>query len=253
MSPSGILWSRRSPTDRRQPFHVKSEALGPLVERYRLGDGQRWQLEAILGELEGDRGAPTAVADAHKAVDVHLADSLAVLEVADLAGVTRIADIGSGAGFPGLALAVALPEGEVSLVESQRRKCGFLERVCAAAGVENAHVVCARVEAWQDGISSNDVVVARALAPQPVVLEYAAPLLNLGGVLIDWRGRRNTEGEAHARDAAGALGLCLREIRHVEPYEGALHHHLHVYEKVAETPARFPRRVGVARKRPLGC
>jgi 16S rRNA (guanine527-N7)-methyltransferase len=232
---------------------VKSEALGQLVERYRLSDSQQWQLEAILGELEADRGAPTAVVDAHEAVDVHLADALVALEVADLTGVTRIADVGSGAGFPGLALAVALPGAEVSLVESQRSKCGFLERVCAAAAVENARVVCARAEEWRDGISSNDVVIARALAPQPVVLEYAAPLLNLSGTLIDWRGRRDTEGEMHARAAARALGLRLHEIRHVEPYEGAVNHHLHVYEKVAETSARFPRRVGVARKRPLGC
>jgi 16S rRNA (guanine527-N7)-methyltransferase len=232
---------------------MKSEALTRLADLYRLDEGQKWQLDAILAELQDNREAPTAVADAHEAADVHLADSLVALEVAGLAGATRITDIGSGAGFPGLALAVALPAAEVSLVESQRRKCGFLERACAAAGVENARVVCARVEEWRDGVPSNDVVVARALAPQPVVLEYAAPLLSLGGSLIDWRGRRDTDGETHARGAAGVLGLRLREIRHVEPYEGALHHHLHVYEKVAETPARFPRRVGVARKRPLGC
>jgi len=169
-----------------------------------------------------------------------------------MGGARRIADIGSGAGFPGLALAVALPDAEVSLVESQGRKCEFLQRACVAAGVENARVVSARVEEWREGVARNDVVVARALAPQPVVLEYAAPLLNPDGILVDWRGRRNKEGEAAAHHAAGLLGMRLREIRHTEPYEGALHHHLHVYEKVAETPARFPRRVGVARKRPLG-
>jgi 16S rRNA (guanine527-N7)-methyltransferase len=230
---------------------VKSDALGQLVERYRLDDGQKWQLDMILGELEDN--APTAVTNAREAVDVHLADSLVALEVAGLVGAARIADVGSGAGFPGLALAVALQDAEVSLVESRRRKCEFLERARAMADVQNARVVCARVEEWREGISSNDVVVARALAPQPVVLEYAAPLLRLGGALIDWRGRRNADGEMHARGAAEMLGLRLREIRHVEPYEGVLNHHLHLYEKIAETPARFPRRMGVARKRPLGC
>jgi 16S rRNA (guanine527-N7)-methyltransferase len=232
---------------------MKPKALARLVERYQLDDGQRWQLDAILGELEGNRDAPTAVADARAAVDVHLADSLVALGVTGLADATRIADIGSGAGFPGLALAVALQDAEVGLVESRRRKCEFLERARDAANVRNASVVCGRVEEWREGVLSNDVVVARALAPQPVVLEYAAPLLKLGGTLIDWRGRRDTAGETCARDAAGVLGLRLREIRHVEPYEGALNHHLHVYEKVAETPDHFPRRVGVARKRPLGC
>jgi 16S rRNA (guanine527-N7)-methyltransferase len=226
--------------------------LDRLAERYGLGDGQLAQLSTILLELQGDERAPTAVTEADEAVDVHLADSLTALEVGEVAAAGRIADIGSGAGFPGLALAVALPDAEVSLVESQGRKCEFLERASTAARVGNVSVVRARVEEWREGISRNDVVVARALAPQPVVLEYAAPLLNPGGLLVDWRGRRNAEEEAAAHDAAGLLGLRPREIRHTEPYAGALHHHLHVYEKVAETPGRFPRRVGVARKRPLG-
>jgi 16S rRNA (guanine527-N7)-methyltransferase len=233
-------------------FHVKSNALTELGKRFGLGSNQLAQLSAILLELQRDERAPSAVTEVDEAADVHLADSLTALEIGEVAEAGRIADIGSGAGFPGLALAVALPDVEVSLVESQRRKCEFLERACAAASVENARVVSTRVEEWREGIDRNDVVLARALAPQPVVLEYAAPLLGPGGLLVDWRGRRNVEGEAAARDAAGLLGLRLREIRHTEPYAGALHHHLHVYEKVAETPARFPRRVGVARKRPLG-
>lgn len=231
---------------------MKSSALTKLGGRYGLGGGQLAQLSTILDWLKNDAHAPTTVIDAPEAVNVHLADSLVALEIAAMGGARRIADIGSGAGFPGLALAVALPDAEVSLVESQGRKCEFLQRACVAAGVENARVVSARVEEWREGVARNDVVVARALAPQPVVLEYAAPLLNPDGILVDWRGRRNKEGEAAAHHAAGLLGMRLREIRHTEPYEGALHHHLHVYEKVAETPARFPRRVGVARKRPLG-
>jgi 16S rRNA (guanine527-N7)-methyltransferase len=231
---------------------VKSNALTKLCERYGLGEDQLTQLSAILLELQGDEQAPTTVTEVAEATDVHLADSLTALEIEGVAKASRIADIGSGAGFPGLALAVALPDAEVSLVESHRRKCEFLQRACAAASVENVRVVSTRVEEWREGISHNDVVVARALAPQSVVLEYAAPLLSPGGLLVDWRGRRNTEGEAAAHHAAGLLGLRLREIRHTEPYEGALHHHLHVYEKVAETPPRFPRRAGVARKRPLG-
>jgi 16S rRNA (guanine527-N7)-methyltransferase len=222
------------------------------VSRHEMTPGQQAQLAMLLRTLEMDEHAPTTIRDGEHASQIHLADSLTALEIGEVAGAGRIADIGSGAGFPGLALAVALPAAEVRLVESHGRKCEFLERACAAARVENACVVSARVEEWQEGISRNDVVVARALASQPVVLEYAAPLLSPGGLLVDWRGRRNAEGEAAAHDAAGLLGLRLREIRRTEPYAGALHHHLHVYEKVAETPARFPRRVGVARKRPLG-
>lgn len=218
-----------------------------------LTERQLSQLAALLGMLESDEHAPTTVRSAELAADVHVADSLTALDLPPIRSAARIADLGSGSGFPGLALAVALPGAEVELVESQRRKCDFLERACAGADIENARVVCSRAEEWSEGLGRNDVIVARALAAQPVVLEYAAPLLRMGGALVDWRGRRNAEEGADAACAAEQLGLRLLEIRHTEPYKGARDHHLHVFEKVAETPSRFPRRAGVARKRTLGC
>jgi 16S rRNA (guanine527-N7)-methyltransferase len=232
---------------------VKLSALTELGERYGLGGDQLAQLSAILLELQSDKQAPTTVKESAEAIDVHLADSLSALEITAVGAAGRIADIGSGAGFPGLALAVALPVAEVNLVESQRRKCGFLERVRLAAEVENARVVPVRAEEWRDGISHHDLVVARALAAQPVVLEYAAPLLKASGALVDWRGKRVPEEEDLADRAAEVLGLRRTEVRRVVPFEGARDHHLHVFEKVAETPPRFPRRAGIARKRPLGC
>ena len=93
-----------------------------------------------------------------------------------------------------------------------------------------------RAEEWAAGAGLNDLVSARALAAQPVVLEYAAPLLRLGGVLVDWRGRRDSDEELAAGRAAAQLGLELVELRPVEPYAGALHHHLHVFAKRAPTP-----------------
>jgi 16S rRNA (guanine527-N7)-methyltransferase len=217
-----------------------------------LTEAQERRLAALLDLLESDEHAPTSVRDATLAASKHLADSLSALELPVLRGAERIADLGSGPGFPGLALAVALPGAHVSLVESQRRKCEFLERMCIAAGVENAHVICTRAEGWEEGRSRNDVVVARALAPQTVVLEYAAPLLRLGGSLVDWRGRRAGPEEDAAARAAAELGLRRVEIRRVQPFAGARDHHLHLFAKVDETPARFPRRAGMARKRPLG-
>jgi len=226
------------------------ELLGGL--RGSLNAGQISQLAAVLRMLEADEHAPTAIRAAEQAVEVHVADSLAALELDDLRAAHRIADLGSGAGFPGIALAVALPAAEVSLVESQRRRCEFLERVCAAAGIENARAVCTRVEEWRDGLVHNDAVVARALAAPPVVLEYGAPLLRLGGILVDWRGRRVRREEDAALRAAAELGLRRVEVRRVEPFQGARDRHLHLYLKVTDTPARFPRRPGIARKRPLG-
>jgi 16S rRNA (guanine527-N7)-methyltransferase len=219
---------------------------------YRLDDRQTAQLAAILRELRIAEHAPTSVREPGEALDTHMADSLVGLDFEELRAAQTIADLGSGAGFPGTVLAVALPHARVSLVESQRRKCDFLRGLCAAARIGNAQVVCARAEDWQQGFDENDAVVARALAAQAVVLEYAAPLLKIGGALVDWRGRRNAVEEAAAAGAARALGMRLCEIRHVQPFAQARDRHVHVFVKCEQTPARFPRRAGIARKRPLG-
>jgi 16S rRNA (guanine527-N7)-methyltransferase len=226
-------------------------SLAGLAVRYGLSKGQVDQLSSILTAVAADELAPTTVREPAHALDVHLADSLVALELEVVREAVRIADIGAGAGFPGLPLAVALPRAEARLVESQARKCGFIEGVVVGSGTTNVEVVCARAEQWPEGIGANDLVVARAVGPQPVVLEYAAPLLRLGGSLVDWRGRRSPEEEGRAVAAAELLGLRLELVQRVEPYEGVQDHHLHVYLKTQETPERFPRRTGVARKRPL--
>ncbi len=222
-----------------------------LCRRYGLLDREQRQLDTILSVLAKHEQAPTSVRAPEQALDVHLADSLAALELELVRTAVQIVDIGAGAGFPGLALAVALPRSQVKLVESQARKCGFIEQVVVAAGIVNAEAVCARVEEWPEGIGAHDMAVARAVGPQPIVLEYAAPLLRLGGALVDWRGRRDAEEERLALDASELLGLQRESVHRVEPFEGVRDHHLHVYTKVRETPDRFPRRVGMARKKPL--
>ena len=166
---------------------------------------------------------------------------------------TRIADIGSGAGFPGLALAVALPESSVDLIESAGRKCAVIERLAAATGVPNARAVHARVEEWAagEGREAYEAVTARAVGSPAVVVEYAAPLLRRHGVLVAWRGARDPLAESAGVAAARQLGLALTAIVPVAPFAGAHSRHLHVYAKVGSTPKRFPRRVGAAVKRPL--
>jgi 16S rRNA (guanine527-N7)-methyltransferase len=226
--------------------------LGELIARHRLGDPQRAALAALLEALSDDARAPTAITDPDTAVDAHVADSLAALQLEAVLGAAALVDIGSGSGLPGLVLAAALPAAHVSLVESQARRCRFLSTAARRMGLVNVDVVCERVEAWAAGIDSADVVVARAVAAQPVVLEYAAPLLRMGGSLVDWRGpRASAERDAAAR-AAHELGLEPEATHPVAPFPGADAHSLHVFVKVAATPARFPRRPGVARKRPLG-
>jgi 16S rRNA (guanine527-N7)-methyltransferase len=216
-----------------------------LADRHALVGEQVGRLAELL-ELLADPHAPTAVHDPARAVDVHFADSLVAVDLRPVRSARSIADLGSGAGLPGLPLAIALPAAHVTLVESVERKAAFLRRAIEHLGLANVDVVTARAEAWPAGIGAHDLVVARALAAAPVVLEYAAPLLALGGRLVDWRA-----GAPAGRGVASQLGLDLRELRPVAPYPEARDLRLDVYEKVAPTPARFPRRPGAARKSPL--
>ena len=227
-------------------------AVGALADGRGLDARQREQLGGLLEALASDERAPTSVRSPGRAVNAHLADSLAALELQAMRSASRIVDVGAGAGFPGLALAVALGDSEVRLLESNRSKCAFMSGVIEDVGIANARVVCARAEDWRDGEGRHDVAVARAVGAQPVVLEYAAPLLRLGGTLVDWRGRRVADEEEAALRAADELGLSRSKVCAVAPFEGATDHHLHLYVKVRDTPERFPRRPGMARKRPLG-
>ena len=223
-----------------------------LVERYALADDAVGRLLAFHRLLVEDPLAPTAVRDPMKAIDDHLADSLVGLELEPIRSAGSLADLGSGAGVPGLALAIALPGTRVSLVESASRRSAFLERAVVATETTNAAVVNTRVETWPEGLAAFDVVTARALAPLPVVAEYAAPLLAVGGTLVVWRGKRNPRDEEAAARAAAQLGLEPVEIRHMQPFPGAENRYLHLMSKVTETPLGFPRRPGMAVKRPLG-
>jgi 16S rRNA (guanine527-N7)-methyltransferase len=213
-----------------------------------LGGDQTQQLAALVELVAADDLAPTAVRDPAEAVDVHIADSLAGLEVPALREAATLADLGSGAGFPGLPLAIARPEAATFLVESAGRKADFLRRAVERTGAANATVVHARAEEWDGTV---DAVVVRAVDALPVLAEYAAPLLRVGGALVAWKGRRDPEEEAQGAAAASQLGLGTAEIVPVQPYSASRDRHLHVMTKDTPTPTGFPRAPGRARKRPL--
>jgi len=226
--------------------------LEDLIGRYGLDDRTFARLTGLAQRLQDDERAPTALREPSQVLTHHIADSVVGLELDQVRGAQAVADIGSGAGLPGAALAASLPDAAVTLVEARRDRCSFLVSMLGSIELANARVVCARAEQWQAGLLASDLVVARAVALQPVVLEYAAPLLALGGTLVEWRGSRDREEERGGDRAAGTLGLRRVEVRRVEPFPGARERHLHVFEKVAPTPAGFPRRAGVAARKPLG-
>lgn len=176
------------------------------------------------------------------------------MEADELRAARTICDVGSGAGFPGLVLAIALPHARVDMLEARGRKCAVIERLAGAAGVGNARALAVRAEEWAlgEGAAAYDAVTARAVAPLAVLAEYAAPLLDDGGVLVAWKGARDAEEERAGASAAARLALEPRAVLKATPFAGARDRHLHVYAKVAPTPPGYPRRPGMARKRPLG-
>jgi 16S rRNA (guanine527-N7)-methyltransferase len=194
------------------------------------------------------------VTDPGRAWRVHVADSLSGLEFQPLRDAARIADIGSGAGFPGLVLAVALPDARVDLIESVGRKCDFIRRAIDAAGIANARVINARSEelATGEGREAYAAVTARAVGRLSTLAELASPLLEENGALIAWKGKRDPDEEAQLLRAAEKLAMRPEEIRHVGPYAGSEHRHLHLVRKDGPTPDDLPRRPGMAKKRPRG-
>lgn len=219
-----------------------------------LSEAQKAMLAQVLELLERERASVSSVTEPGRAWKVHVADSLTGLQVADLRDARTIADIGSGAGFPGLVLAVALPRARVDLIESVGRKCEFMRRAIAAAGIENARVVNARSEelAQGDGREAYVAVTARAVGRLSTLAELASPLLQEEGALVAWKGKRDAEEERQLENAATLLAMRPEEVRHVGPFAGSEHRHLHVVRKSGPTPPDLPRRAGMAKKRPRG-
>jgi 16S rRNA (guanine527-N7)-methyltransferase len=225
------------------------ERLDELVARHRLPAPAAPRLWSLLELLARDEHAPSAVREPERGVEVHIADSLSALDLPVVRAAKSIADLGSGAGFPGIPLAIAVASADVTLVESARRKCDYLARALREVHADNAQVVCARAEEWQ---ASVELVTVRALGELALLCEYAAPLLVQGGSLVAWKGAVSAGERLAGERAAQELGLEPRGAVRVSPYPGSATHHLHVYQKIADTPARFPRRPGAARKHPLG-
>ncbi len=218
-----------------------------------LEGSAREAIAAIAELIATDPLAPTSVRDRARIRDVHIADSLSALALPELERSERVCDIGSGAGLPGLVLAAAMPAARFVLLDSAARKCEFIGRAAAAAGLTNVTVVAERAEAFAgEAPGAFDVVTARAVGRLSTLAELAAPLLREGGVLIAYEGRRDPEQEAELERASAELAMSPERIVPVRPYAGSENRHLHLIRKSGPTPPGLPRRPGLAKKRPLG-
>jgi 16S rRNA (guanine527-N7)-methyltransferase len=218
-----------------------------------LSAAQRRSLETVLALLAEERASVSSVVD-DRAWKVHVEDSLTGLEVPELRQAHRIADVGAGAGFPGLVLAVAIPGAQVDLIESVGRKTAFITRAAEAANIPNAKAVNARAEdvARGEARESYDIVTSRAVGRLSTLAELASPLLRENGLLIAWKGKRDEEEEQQLQNASEALAMAPETILDVGHRAGSEHRHLHVIRKSAPTPPNLPRKSGLAKKRPQG-
>lgn len=216
---------------------------------------EQTKLEQIAEWSVGLEISGTAVKSAADARKIHIADSLAGLEVPAIQEAKSIIDIGSGAGFPGLVLAVMLPDTQITLVDSVRKKMEAAGKFARELGLENLDCVWGRAEeiaaVGSPHREAYDVVTARALAQLGVLLEYAAPLLRQNGHLVAWKGSPERAELASADASAEILGFAPGELTATQPFKGSRARHFYVAEKKQPTDDRFPRRAGVALKKPL--
>lgn len=196
----------------------------------------------------------TAITDAEGVQVRHFLDSLSVVKAAQLVAGTKVIDVGTGAGFPGLPLAIACPQINLMLLEATGKKVAFLDHVIQTLGLRNSRTLHARAEEaghMTDQRGAYDLVLARAVARLPALLEYLLPLAKVGGRCVAMKGSSAPEEAESARHALSILGGRLYEILPIELPGVDEEHYLVMIEKTDVTPAPYPRKPGVPTRKPL--
>lgn len=195
----------------------------------------------------------TAVRDLDEIWRRHFLDSLTCLRVMRGTPLQRVIDVGTGAGFPGLALKIVQPDMHLTLVESVGKKAEFCAEVVRMLGLENVDILTARAEELGQNPQYReqyDWAVARAVAPLPILAEYLLPLVKVGGQMLAQKGKEAEQETKQAENAFTTLGGELRQIVSVT-LPGVDARALILVAKIHHTPDRYPRRVGIPSKRPL--
>lgn len=197
----------------------------------------------------------TSIIDPQEIVVKHFLDSLSVyLALADLPPILSLIDVGSGAGFPGVPLKIVLPELRLTLLEATGKKTAFLQHLIQALNLARVTILTARAEEAgrrPDHREQYDVVVARAVAPLPVLAEYTLPLTKVGGRVIVQKGQQPADEIKAAANALGILGGKVGQTLAVTVPGLAAERHLVVIQKNKATPPAYPRRPGLPAKKPI--
>ncbi|MDI6871658.1 MAG: 16S rRNA (guanine(527)-N(7))-methyltransferase RsmG [Bacillota bacterium] len=221
-----------------------------------LRSDQEERLARYLARLraENERLNLTAVVEPVEVALKHFVDSATVLRAVELPPGESLADVGSGGGFPGVPLAILRPDLRVTLIEANRKKAAFLGRLQVELGLEQVTVVNARAEEVGRQAAHRErygLAVARAVAPLAVVWEYLLPLVRVGGTAVALKGPGVAEELPPGGRAAKVLGGGGQIIHRFLLPRGAGERQVVAVQKVAASPAQYPRRPGVPAKKPL--
>ena len=189
----------------------------------------------------------TAITEPEQVAKLHLLDSLTVMTAENLAGKTLI-DVGCGAGFPGVPLAIA-SGAKVTLLDSLGKRMHWLETILPELGIEARCVTARAEEAVSTCRESYDLATSRAVARLNILLELTAPYVKVGGAVLAMKGSAAREELAEAKNAIKKLGLQLESVKDFE-FDGATHSVI-VLRKIAHTPAAYPRRFAKIKQLPL--
>ena len=190
----------------------------------------------------------TAITEPAAVAKLHLLDSLTVLTCADLRGKTLI-DVGCGAGFPGVPLAIACPEAKITLLDSLGKRVKWLEEILPRLGITAECVTARAEEAVADRRERYDYATSRAVARLNILLELTAPYVKVGGAVLAMKGAAAKEELAECAGAIKKLGLKLESVKEF-PIDGTSHAVI-VLRKIAPTPKQYPRRYAKIKQSPL--
>lgn len=196
----------------------------------------------------------TAITDDEEIIKKHFIDSIKIFSFKPLKNAKKIIDIGTGGGFPGIPMKIMMPEAEIVLLDSLKKRINVLENILKELGISDVTTIHGRAEDYaKESIyrESFDAVVSRAVANLTVLSEFCLPYVKKGGYFIAMKGPSVDEEVAESKKAIEILGGQLKDIIEVEIEDSDLKHNLVIIEKIKNTTKQYPRKAGTAAKKPL--
>lgn len=231
---------------RKALAELNTECTDEMLEQFRI------YMEGVLEWNE--KLNLTAITDRDEFIEKHFIDSLMAVDSDEVRNAKSVIDVGTGAGFPGIPLAIVFPEKKFVLMDSLNKRLKVIDDLCDRAGIMNVVTAHGRAEELsrnKDHREKYDLCIARAVANMSTLSEYCLPFIGMGGYFLAYKGP-DCEAELNeAKNAIKILGGKIDDVREAEISDFGLAHKIVYVKKVKETPAKYPRKAGTPSKEPL--